>query len=113
MSELAPPPKRKRPNENLPVVAKAKEVCDTVLAQLRSRFSNADIFSSFSVVDPKRFSSYRKEFPARTIETFSENYTGLVIKEKLKSELSVIYKNYAFNEIQRLSELYNFLLKII
>lgn len=109
LSELAPPPKRKRPNENLPVVA--KEVCDTVLAQLRSRFSNADIFSSFSVVDPKRFSSYRKEFPARTIETFSENYTGLVIKEKLKSELSVIYKNYAFNEIQRLSELYNFIVE--
>lgn len=32
----------------------------------------------------------------------------MVIKEKLKSELSVIYKNDAFNEIERVSELYSF-----
>lgn len=58
-------------------------------------------------MDPKLFSSYSKEFPSTTIETFSEN-TGLVIKEKLKSELLVIYKNDIFNEIQRVSELYSF-----
>lgn len=96
----------KKTDENLSVVA--KEVCDTVIQQLKNRFENSEIFHSFSIVDPKLFPIYRENFPTELIETFCENYKELVLKEKLKSELSVIYTNDTFKDMRRVSELLKF-----
>ena len=82
--------------------------CDIVINQMTGRFSNSGIFTSFTVIDPKQFSIHKQNFPKDHICNIKSNYS-IINKEKLSSELTVIYENETFSDIPNVSKFMSFL----
>jgi hypothetical protein len=104
----APSTKRLKQGSEENLTADAKEVCDIVINQLKGRFKESQIFSSFEIIDPKKFSTFRENFPANLVSTFASSYSPFICKEKLKNELSVIYRNDTFKDIPSVCDLFIF-----
>lgn len=114
------PPSRKRSKNgskvNLTTEAKkvlnlnadAQKVCDIVINQMKVRFQESQIFSSFEIIDPKKFATFGENFPVDLINNFASCYSSIICKEKLKNELSVIYRNVTFKNIPSVCDLFSF-----
>ena len=68
----------------------AKEVCDIVLCQCKERLQFIDHLLASKLLDIHQFSTYTKCFPADELNTAVRSYP-MLDKEKLRSELSVLY----------------------
>ncbi|GLV36317.1 uncharacterized protein CBL_08811 [Carabus blaptoides fortunei] len=76
----------------------AKEVCDTIIVQMKERFSYRGHLEAASLLNSENFLSYSIHFPKLTLNSVVECYPVLD-KEKLKTELEVIYLREDFRNI--------------
>ena len=70
----------------------SEEVCDTILAHTKARFSFTGHLVSAILVQGNMFERYCHSFPADALNATVKAYPTLN-KAKLKTELSLIYEN--------------------
>ena len=51
------------------------------------------------MIDPKKFATFRENFPANLVNTFAQSYSSIICKEELKNELLMIYRNDTFKDV--------------
>lgn len=68
-----------------------EEACDVIVNNLVDRFETAVHIDLFSVIDPKRFADYKKQFPIDNYQKIIEFYD--LQQEKLRNELNVLYSS--------------------
>ncbi len=90
--------------------AAAKEACDLIVNQLQDRFSNTEYVQAFRLIDPTFFSSFRATFPDESLNIACTNY-AMLSKERLKTELKVLYTNQIFAPLSTTVELHSFFLE--
>jgi hypothetical protein len=96
--QLQEPSGTDRPRTALTEEAKqrlSEEVCDTILAQTKARFSFTGHLVSATLVQENMFDRYCDSFPADALNATVKAYPTLN-KAKLKTELSLIYENPEF-----------------
>jgi hypothetical protein len=93
--QLQEPSGTDRPRTALTEEAKqrlSEEVCDTILAHTKARFSFTGHLVSATLVQGNMFERYCHSFPADALNATVKAYPTLN-KAKLKTELSLIYEN--------------------
>ncbi|KAM3858515.1 zinc finger MYM-type protein 1-like [Diretmus argenteus] len=83
----------------------ATEVCDTILGHAKERFSFTKHLISATLLQGDKFQQYVSQFPEAVLNTTMEAYP-LLNKNKLKTELSLIYSNDAFKNCSGAVALY-------
>ncbi|XP_063755768.1 zinc finger MYM-type protein 1-like [Eleginops maclovinus] len=83
----------------------ATEVCDTILGHAKHRFAFTKHLISATLLQADRFQQYRSQFPEAALNTTMEAYP-LLNKNKLKTELSLIYSNDEFKSCSGAVALY-------
>uniref|UniRef100_A0A8D0HC97 Uncharacterized protein n=1 Tax=Sphenodon punctatus TaxID=8508 RepID=A0A8D0HC97_SPHPU len=73
----------------------AHEVCDIILAQAQERFAFTNHLVSATLVQPDLFPAHNKHFPMQALKEAVEAYPMLQ-KERLKTELSILYTREEF-----------------
>lgn len=84
------------------------EILDNILTQLRNRFKDHEKLMFLALLDPKKFATYRENFPSAEFQCLTENYGLHFDLPKLKTELTVMY-NMASFEGRSPSDLLNFI----
>lgn len=79
--------------------AAAKEVCDTICLQAKDRFKFLGHLSAAKLLMNERFAEFCKEFPSKELDDTVNAYP-MLSKEKLRTELSVLYQR---NELSKIS----------
>ena len=74
-------------------------VCSIILNQIETRFENSHVISTFSLVDPSKFLSYKLDFPSEELNLLTSN-CSFISNENLKKELKVLYTNETFRPLQ-------------
>lgn len=84
-------PKRSRREENfyLSRTVAAKETCDIIKTQIKTRFSFTTSCSAVSLFESKKFEEFEKKFPKILLEDTVNVYSFLE-KIRLKTELEII-----------------------
>lgn len=88
----------------------AKEVCDNIANQAKRRFSFTAHFSALCLFDAKKFQQYEKHFPYELIEEIIDVYE-LLEKDRLKTELQIIYRRSDFRNMSGAVSLLQFLIE--
>lgn len=91
-------------------VVQAKEVCDTIIAEIKRRFSftgHLEIAHLFSV---DNFDTFSTNFPILNLNSAIMNFPFLN-KHKLKTELEIIYRRSDFREVSGAVHLLKFLIE--
>ncbi|CAH1961462.1 unnamed protein product [Acanthoscelides obtectus] len=76
----------------------AKEVCDIIIVQTKERLSYRGHLEAASLLDTQNFTNYSRYFPAKILNSVV-TYYPMVNKEKLKTELEVMYMREDFKNI--------------
>lgn len=107
-----PRQKRARLSENIhqTTTVAAKEVCDVISNQIKERYSFLTHHSALSLLDCKQFKEYDKVFPVKLLEETVGVYSFLE-KERLKTELSVMYKREDFQQLNGAVSLLQFVIE--
>ncbi|XP_045595761.2 zinc finger MYM-type protein 1-like [Procambarus clarkii] len=87
---FVPPPEPKRRKFNTDRLVAAKEVCDVILLQCRARFSFTNHLEASKLLLVNQFPVYTKDFPSTALVQAVAAYPMLE-KDKLRTELSVLY----------------------
>nr|XP_053646595.1 uncharacterized protein LOC128698395 [Cherax quadricarinatus] len=98
-STMPSEPKRRKFNTNKAVAA--KEVCDVILLQCRMRFSFTNHLEASQLLLASNFSTYTENFPSDALEHAVAAYPMLK-KDKLRTELSVLYSRVDFCKSEKL-----------
>jgi hypothetical protein len=88
IDEERPEKRRRLNNEDLNV--SAKEVCDTIVFQIRDRFACKEHLYGAKLFQRECFKGYKKKLPLKDIEQFCQVFT-MIDKNALKVELGVFY----------------------
>jgi len=88
------PPKKR--NQSISFSAQTKEVCDVLINQAKDRFQFSDHLLASKLFFSEKFNEYEKNFPTDDFDTVTRTY-NFFQKEKLKSELCVIYERNDFH----------------
>lgn len=88
----------------------AKEICDVVASKVKDRFSYTGHLEASILVDGTNFESFSKVFPQGKLDNVCLFYPMLV-REKLKSELQIVYKRNDFREKNGAFNLKTFLIE--
>ncbi|XP_072380630.1 zinc finger MYM-type protein 1-like [Diabrotica undecimpunctata] len=105
--------KRRKKNDRnsyVSTIIQAKEVCDTILSEIKRRFlftGHLEIAKLFSV---DNFEIYSSNFPTLTLESAINNYPFLN-KNKLRTELEIVYRRSDFKELSGAVHLLKFLIE--
>ena len=83
----------------------ATEVCDTILGNAKQRFAFTKHLISATLLQGDKFQQYNKQFPEAALNTTMEAYP-LLNKNKLKTELSLIYSTDEFKNCSGAVALY-------
>ena len=75
------------------------EACDIINVQAKERFSSTGNLIPLQLVDPALFSKYRAAFPINKLNTLTQYYP-MISKEKLRTQLEVLYSNEEWHEAQ-------------
>ncbi|KAJ4925580.1 hypothetical protein JOQ06_018306 [Pogonophryne albipinna] len=70
-----------------------KEACDTVISQVEQRFSQSDHLIAAQLVDSSFFPQHVLSFPTPELDCAVKLWPALGNKEKLKSELTTLYRH--------------------
>lgn len=70
-----------------------KEACDTVISQVEQRFSQSDHLIAAKLVDSSFFPQHVLSFPTPELDCAVKLWPALGNKEKLKSELTTLYRH--------------------
>lgn len=84
------------------------EILDNILTQVRNRFKDHEKLMFLTLLDPKKFATYRENFPNTEFQSLAENYGLHFDLLRLKTELTVMY-NMANFEGRSPSDLLQFL----
>ncbi|CAH1988766.1 unnamed protein product [Acanthoscelides obtectus] len=76
----------------------SKEVCDIIIVQTKERLSYRGHLEAASLLDTQNFTNYSRYFPAKILNSVV-TYYPMVNKEKLKTELEVMYMREDFKNI--------------
>ena len=82
----------------------AKEVCDVILSQCQERFQFTGHLEASRLLDSCNFADFAKQFPVGIVSSITTFYPCLS-KQKLKSELEVLYSRPDLNSFKSLSGL--------
>ncbi|XP_072400557.1 zinc finger MYM-type protein 1-like [Diabrotica undecimpunctata] len=104
--------RRKKDDRNsyVSTIIQAKEVCDTILSEIKRRFlftGHLEIAKLFSV---DNFEIYSSNFPTLPLESAINNYPFLN-KNKLRTELEIVYRRSDFKELSGAVHLLKFLIE--
>lgn len=88
----------------------AKEVCDTILVQIRDRFAFRGHLEAAALLNNSSFSKYCTQFPITILDRVVSFYP-MLSKNRLKSELEILYMRSDFREISGAINLLTFLLR--
>ncbi|KAM4628575.1 zinc finger MYM-type protein 1-like [Polymixia lowei] len=84
----------------------ATEVCDTILAHTKERFFFTKHLTSATLLQGEMFQQHRKQFPEAALKATIEAYPVLN-KNKLKTELSLIYSHDEFKNCKSALAVYH------
>ena len=101
-ADLSVEPKRRRIDVNRNV--EAKEVCDVILLQCRERFSFCSHLEANKLLMACNFALYSINFPTRELNSTVAAYP-MLDKNKLQSELSVLYQRKDIAVSDKLTDL--------
>lgn len=103
-------PKRRRTEaEHENNRAAALEVCDVIIDVAKERFAFSGHLVAASLFFSEKFSEYNMDFPERELTTAVAAYS-MLDKQRLKTELSVIYMREEYKSITGATSLLNFLI---
>lgn len=105
-------PKRARVNEN-PRVARnvaAKEVCDAIIIQVIERFEFTEHLVAVNLFDNANIAIYNSKFQEKLLETTVQSFPFLE-KDKLRTELQIIYGRDDFKNVKKVTHLLGYLLE--
>ncbi|XP_072028442.1 zinc finger MYM-type protein 1-like [Amphiura filiformis] len=108
-NEDEPPSKRRRTDVES-IKRACKEACDIMIVQAADRFSSVGNLVPLQLVDPNLFPSFAKEFPTEKLALVTELYP-MVVKEKLRTELTVLYSRDEFQTAKSSLTLLQFLIE--
>ncbi|GBL64902.1 hypothetical protein AVEN_236886-1 [Araneus ventricosus] len=83
--------KRKRENIHINRTVAAREICDVISNQVKERFCFISHYSAVSLLEAPKFQEYEKKFPPQILDQTTDVYSMLQ-KDRLKTELGVIYR---------------------
>jgi hypothetical protein len=89
--------------------AAALEVCDVIIDVAKERFAFSGHLVAASLFFSENFSEYNIDFPERELTTAVAAYS-MLDKQRLKTELSVIYMREEYKSITGATSLLNFLI---
>lgn len=108
------PTKRGKSDNELEIFSSYKmlyyEIIDCISLQLSTRFNNLHDLNFLSLVDSSKFTEYVKNFPDKSFECLLKMYPNIFEIDRLKNELSVLYRDEQFCNLdvqQILQILYN------
>lgn len=89
--------KRRRTDDNLRSVI-AKEVCDVITTQMKDRFTYRGHLQAAELFNKDSYSKYSKKFPMDILDSVTTFYP-MLCKNRLKTELEVLYSRSDLSEI--------------
>ncbi|KAJ4449017.1 hypothetical protein ANN_00411, partial [Periplaneta americana] len=103
-------PEKRRKVEGIQTrVAAAKEVCDLIITQANIRFQFIDHLILSSLLCQEKFECYKSSFPENDLKVCVKLFL-MFDKDKLKTELTVLYQRQEFRNISDAVKLLQFLL---
>ena len=102
--------KRKRHENSIPRSVAAKEVCDTIICHAKDRFAFTGHLTASNLFVSDYFAKYEKQFPHALLQQSCETYPFLD-KDKLKTELEVLYMREDFRNVTGAVPLLQFIIE--
>jgi hypothetical protein len=103
-----PEPSTKRARKDHNINAEANETCDAIVTQRKHRFEEASHTLPFALIEPQLFRAHRERFPSEIVGSVMKYYP-MLSKDKLESELSIVYRNDTFANVKSVFALWNLL----
>jgi len=97
-------------NHSKTLMAEAKEVCDCICVDITDRYSSTKHLVAAKLFNKKNFTSFKNELPIEEILLTTEAYP-MIAKEKIETELKVVYCRSDMHEYCKLIELLKFILE--
>ncbi|MGH0122842.1 UNVERIFIED_CONTAM: hypothetical protein FKN15_008272 [Acipenser sinensis] len=97
-TETGPPKKRLKSN-NTPL---AKEAYDLMILQAKEHFQKTNHLMSFDLIDPEQVHRFKVVFPD---EQLAVKCYPMLCREKLRSELKMLYSSSEFERVKTVSTL--------
>lgn len=97
-------------NSYVSTTVQAKEVCDTIISEINRRFSFTDHLEIANLFSVEKFETFSSNFPNQHLETAIRTFKFLD-KNKLKTELEIIYRRTDFREVSGAVHLLQFLIE--
>lgn len=88
----------------------AKEVCDAIIIQAIERFEFTKHLVTANLFDNANIAIYNNKFPEKLLETTVQSFPFLE-KDKLRTELQIIYGRDNFKNVKKVTHLLGYLLK--
>ncbi|GBM24684.1 hypothetical protein AVEN_46185-1 [Araneus ventricosus] len=103
---------RKRKTENFHInrTVAAKEICDVITNQVKGGFCFVSHYSAVSLLEAPKFQEYEKKFPTQILDQTTDVYSMLQ-KDRLNTELRVIYRGSDFRNMTGAISLLQFILE--
>ena len=89
-------------------VPDAKEVCDRIISEARSRFQSSSHLDVAKLLDCDNFLEYSQVFPENLLQMTVEQY-HMLNKDKLRTELKVLYARQDFRNMVELCPYFSYL----
>ena len=88
--DMAHTPAKRRKSTASELHRLMKEACDTIICHTEDRFSRADHLIAAKLLNSEYFAKYATDFPREEFDT-AVQYYPMLDKNKLKSELTILY----------------------
>ncbi|GBN07574.1 hypothetical protein AVEN_19032-1 [Araneus ventricosus] len=102
--------KRKRENIHINRTVAAREICDVISNQVKKRFCFISHYSAVSLFEAPKFQEYEKKFSTQILDQTNYVYSMLQ-KNRLKTELGVIYRRSDFRNMTGAISLLQFIIE--
>lgn len=97
-------------NSYVSTTVQAKEVCDTIIAEIKRRFSFTGYLEIAHLFSVENFETFSSNFPTLHLDSAVRNFPFLN-KYKLKTELEIIYRRSDFREVSGAVHFLKFLIE--
>jgi hypothetical protein len=96
----------KRAQKDHNINAEVNEACDIIVTQMKHRFEEANHALPFTLIEPQLFMVHKERFRSELMSSVVKYYP-MLSKDKLESELSVVYRNDTFANAKSVFALWN------
>lgn len=101
--------KRRQVNDSRSRIAAAKEVCDVILTQVNTRFQFINHLQISTLLMSSSFAKFCKTFPEEELSECAKLF-AIFDKEKMHTELSVLYSREEFRNVGGPTQLLQFMI---